>query len=200
MWIDPTWILRTLLLKVVYFDRLVWFVQNFHYTELSFPMPPFAFCPLYSRTQHAGFVMNPPLSYKLGTTYVYTFSRFNIAAMINHCRSQTVLRNNDFFCYWNYFLGSSVFFPFLGKVDYLFGLSIKLLRAAWYPDVSLARVKEGGKETTGEKSLRPPSVPFPWSLAVHHQSFLYLAKNEAPEEEAVLRVYWVECCWDWRSV
>lgn len=60
----------------------------------------------------------------------------------------------------------------------MFGLSIKLLRAASYPDVSLARVKKGGKETTGEKSLRPPSVPFPWSLAVHHQSLLYLAKND----------------------
>ena len=46
------------------------------------------------------------------------------------------------------------------------------------------RAKEGGKETKGETSLRLPSVPFPWSLAVHHQSLLYLAKNEAPEEEA----------------
>ena len=53
------------------------------------------------------------------------------------------------------------------------------------------RAKEGGKETTGETALRPPSVPFPWSLAVHHQSFafrarLYDEKNEAPEEEAAL--------------
>ena len=32
------------------------------------------------------------------------------------------------------------------------------------------REKEGGKETTGETALRLPSVPFPWSLAVHHQS------------------------------
>ena len=39
---------------------------------------------------------------------------------------------------------------------------------ASYPDVSLARAKEGGKETTGR--LRLPSVPFPWSLAAHHQS------------------------------
>ena len=56
---------------------------------------------------------------------------------------------------------------------------------ASYPDVSLSldenvRAKEGGKV---------PSVPFPWSLAVHHQSVafrarLYDAKNEAPEEEA----------------
>ena len=30
------------------------------------------------------------------------------------------------------------------------------------------RAKEGGKETTGETSFRRPSVPFPWSLAVHH--------------------------------
>ena len=46
------------------------------------------------------------------------------------------------------------------------------------------RSKEGGKETTGETA-----VPFPWSLAVHHQSLafrarLYEAKNEASEEEA----------------
>ena len=32
------------------------------------------------------------------------------------------------------------------------------------------RAKEGGKETTGETALRLPSVPFPWSLAVHPQS------------------------------
>ena len=32
------------------------------------------------------------------------------------------------------------------------------------------RAKEGGKETTGETSLRLRCVPFPWSLAVHHQS------------------------------
>ena len=60
------------------------------------------------------------------------------------------------------------------------------------PDVSLSpwnvRAKEGGKETTGEAALRLPSVPFPWFLAVHHQSLafcarLYDAKNEAPEEE-----------------
>ena len=38
---------------------------------------------------------------------------------------------------------------------------------ASYPDVSLdMRAKEGGKETTGE------SVPFPWSLAVYHQSLV----------------------------
>ena len=66
--------------------------------------------------------------------------------------------------------------------------------AASYPDVSLdenVRVKEGGKETTGETALRLPSVAFPWSLAAHHQSLsfrarLYDEKNEAPEEEAVL--------------
>ena len=51
------------------------------------------------------------------------------------------------------------------------------------------RAKEGGKKTTGEMALRLPSVPFPWSLAVHHQSLafrarLYHAKNEAPGEEA----------------
>ena len=44
---------------------------------------------------------------------------------------------------------------------------------------------EGGKETTGETALRLPSVPFHWSLPVHHQSLafrarLYDAKNEAP--------------------
>ena len=40
-----------------------------------------------------------------------------------------------------------------------------------------------------ETVLRLPSVSFPWSLAVHHQSLafcarLYDKKNEAPEEEA----------------
>ena len=56
------------------------------------------------------------------------------------------------------------------------------------------RAKEGGKETAGETALRLPSVPFPWSLAVHHQSLtfrlrLYGAKNEAPEEEAELVLF-----------
>ena len=43
------------------------------------------------------------------------------------------------------------------------------------------REKEGGKEIT---------VPFPWSLAVHHQSLAFRAgldhaRNETPEEMAV---------------
>ena len=42
--------------------------------------------------------------------------------------------------------------------------------SASYPDVSLARAKEGGKETSGKKARRLLSVPFPWSLAAHHQS------------------------------
>ena len=36
----------------------------------------------------------------------------------------------------------------------------------------IVRAKEGGKETTGETALRLPSVPFPWSLAVYHQSLV----------------------------
>ena len=57
------------------------------------------------------------------------------------------------------------------------------------------RAKEGGKETTGETALRLPSVPFPWSLAVHHQSLAFRArfcqaKNEAPEEEAGKLLQW----------
>ena len=61
--------------------------------------------------------------------------------------------------------------------------SISQVNESWlvpasYPDVSLdVRAKEGGKET--------------WSLAVHHQSLAFRArlchaKNEAPEEEAVV--------------
>jgi len=53
----------------------------------------------------------------------------------------------------------------------------KAEETASYPDVSLSlsldenvRAKEGGKETAGETALRLPSVPFPWSLAVHHPS------------------------------
>ena len=46
---------------------------------------------------------------------------------------------------------------------------------ASYPDISL--------------SMCAQSEPFPWSLAVHHQSLVFRAclchaKNEAPEEEA----------------
>ena len=49
----------------------------------------------------------------------------------------------------------------------------QVLDPASYPDVSLdVRAKEGGKETTGETALRLPSVPFPWSLAVYHQSLV----------------------------
>ena len=61
------------------------------------------------------------------------------------------------------------------------------------------RAKEGGKETTGETALRLPSISFPWSLAVHHQSLtfrarLYDEKNEAPEEEAAPKTFEsVEC-------
>ena len=56
------------------------------------------------------------------------------------------------------------------------------------------RAKEGGKETTGETSLRLPSVHFPWFLAVHHQSLAFRAglcraKNEAPEGEAGFRAF-----------
>ena len=40
-----------------------------------------------------------------------------------------------------------------------------------------------------DENVRLLSVPFPWSLAVHHQSLAFRArlchaKNEAPEEEA----------------
>ena len=64
---------------------------------------------------------------------------------------------------------------------------------ASYPDFSLSRlelVRKGRREgDNGRDVVRPPSVPFPWSFAVHHQSLafrarLYHAKNEAPEEEA----------------
>ena len=53
--------------------------------------------------------------------------------------------------------------------------------SASYPDVSLS-MKMCAQRKAGRR-------PFPWSLAVHHQSFafrarLYDEKNEAPEEEA----------------
>jgi len=58
-------------------------------------------------------------------------------------------------------------------------------------DVSLAdnlRPKEGGKEKTGETSLRLASFSFPWSLALRHQSLAFRArlcvKKEAPDQEA----------------
>ena len=55
--------------------------------------------------------------------------------------------------------------------------------------LSMKYARKGRRE--GDNRLRLPSVPFPWSLAVHHQSLpfrarLYHAKNrEAPEKEAV---------------
>ena len=60
------------------------------------------------------------------------------------------------------------------------------------PDVSLSMkcARKGRREgDNGQDVLRLPSVPFPWSLAVHNQSLafrarLYDAKNEAPEEVA----------------
>ena len=50
-------------------------------------------------------------------------------------------------------------------------------------------MKMCAQRKAGRGQLNLPSVPFPWSLAVHHQSLafracLYHAKNEAPEEEA----------------
>ena len=50
-------------------------------------------------------------------------------------------------------------------------------------------MKMCAQRKTGRRQLNLPSVPFPWSLAVHHQSLafrarLHHAKNEAPEEEA----------------
>ena len=62
--------------------------------------------------------------------------------------------------------------------------------AASYPDVSLSldenvRAKEGGKETTGETSPAVCTLPMvPCSSSPVARARLYLAKNEAPEEEA----------------
>ena len=68
--------------------------------------------------------------------------------------------------------------------------------ASSYPEVSLCdlspaenlRAKEGGKEKTGETSLRLASFPFPWSLALRYQSLAFrarlCAKREAPDQEA----------------
>ena len=49
-----------------------------------------------------------------------------------------------------------------------------------------------GKDGKERKGRCLSSVPFTWSLAVHHQSLLYLAKREAPEEEAVMNLYTVD--------
>ena len=63
---------------------------------------------------------------------------------------------------------------------------LQLLRT----QTSLCRWKCARKRRReGDNGPRPPSVPFPWSLAVHHQPLLYLAKNEAPEEEAVATAF-----------
>ena len=56
---------------------------------------------------------------------------------------------------------------------------------ASYPDVSLARAKEGGKEISAVCTL--PMAPCGSSLVAR----LFLAKNEAPEEEAVPVQYYI---------
>ena len=67
--------------------------------------------------------------------------------------------------------------------------------SASYPDVSLSmKMCAQRKRREGNNGLRLPSVPFPWSLAVHDQSeafgaHLYHAKNEGPEEEAAVVSY-----------
>ena len=46
-------------------------------------------------------------------------------------------------------------------------------------DLSLAenlRAKDGGKEKTGETSLRLASFSFPWSLDLRHQSLAFRAR------------------------
>ena len=60
-----------------------------------------------------------------------------------------------------------------------------LILPASYSDVSLSMKM---------CAQRKPSVPFPWSLAVHHQSLafrapIYDAKNETPDEEAVILLF-----------
>ena len=73
-------------------------------------------------------------------------------------------------------------------------IGIKLiLRPASYPDVSLdMRAKEGGKETTGETCfacrLYPSLGPLRCITSHSFRARLCHAKNEAPEEEAVLRL------------
>ena len=62
----------------------------------------------------------------------------------------------------------------------------QVVAAASYPDVSLSM-----KMCAQRKAGR---IPFPWSLAVHHQSLVFRArlydeKNGAPEEEAVVAGY-----------
>ena len=82
-----------------------------------------------------------------------------------------------------------------------FGSIIKMTcDHASYPDVSLSTKmcaqRKAGRRQRERRSLCPPSVPFPWSLAVRHQPLAStLLKNEAPEEETDLGL----CCnqmWD----
>ena len=50
------------------------------------------------------------------------------------------------------------------------------------------RAKEGGKEDNGrdfKARLRPPSLPFPWSLVVHHQSLV--SRSPPPREKLSAR-------------
>ena len=79
--------------------------------------------------------------------------------------------------------------------------------SASYPHVSLSldenvRAKDGGKETTGETALRLPSVPFPWSLAVHHQSLASATLRKTKRQRRKLLLFHVHasCQTHWLSM
>ena len=72
------------------------------------------------------------------------------------------------------------------------GNALYKIITASYPDAALSMKMWGRREEDNERRL--PSVPFPWSLAVHHQSLAFRArlchaKNEEPEEEAEIIMF-----------
>ena len=45
-------------------------------------------------------------------------------------------------------------------------------------------MRKGRREGDNGQDIASPAVcTLPWSLALYHQSLLYFAKNEAPDEE-----------------
>ena len=60
---------------------------------------------------------------------------------------------------------------------------------ASYPDVSLSMKMCWQRKREGQNGLRLPSVPFPWSLAIHHQSLAITVRKTKRLRRSVLVIW-----------
>ena len=74
------------------------------------------------------------------------------------------------------------------------GNALYKIISASYPDASLSMKMCAQRKAGRRQRASPAAVPFPWSLAVHHQSLAFRAslchaKNEEPEEESEIIMF-----------